>query len=66
MKLEIRLHTYKVGMNTQSGTEIILRSSDWLMHSELGCFACSLISGFSEDAATLKEKSWKKWLIMPR
>ena len=36
-------------MNTQSGTEVMFSSSDWRMGSELGYFACSLISGFKDD-----------------
>ena len=55
LKLEIRLHADQVYTNTRSGSEVILRSSDWLMCSELGYFACSLISGFRDDGAvTLK------------
>ena len=53
VKLEIRLHAHPVGTNTRSGTEIILRSSDWLMRSELGYIARSLISGVNGSAATL-------------
>ena len=45
-------HAYQVSMKARSGTEIILRASDWLMRSELGYFACSLISGIKDDAAT--------------
>ena len=30
------------------------RSSDWPMHSELGCFARSLISGLNDGAVTFK------------
>ena len=57
LKLERRLHAYQVGTNPRSGTKLILRSSDWLMCSELGYFAYSrsLISGFKEDAATLND-----------
>ena len=46
LKLEIRLHACHVFTNTQSGTEVSwVCSTDWLMHLELGFFACSLISG---------------------
>ena len=40
-------------MNKRSGTEAILRSSDWLVHSELGNFARSLVSGLNDVAAPL-------------
>ena len=53
LKLEIRLRARSVGTNTRSVTEAFLRSSDWLMCSELGFFASSLISGLNNDAATL-------------
>ena len=35
-----------------------LCSSDWLVHSELGYFACSLISGFNDGAANLTCGVW--------
>ena len=53
LKLEIRLHAHLVGTNTRSGTEVILRSSDWLIRSELGYIARSLVSGLDDGAATL-------------
>ena len=56
LKLEIRLHTRQVDTNTRSGTEVILRSSDWLMLSEPVYFARSVISGLNDIASTLKEK----------
>ena len=37
--------------NTRAGTDV---SFDWLMRSELGYFACSLVSGFIDDAAPLR------------
>ena len=52
LKLELRLHAHQVGMDTRSGMEVSLCSSDWLMRLELGYFACSLISGFYDDAPT--------------
>ena len=52
MKLKIRLYTHSC-MNTRSGTKVILRSSDWLMRSELGYFAHSLVSDWNNSAATL-------------
>ena len=57
LKIEIRLHTHPVGMNTRSGTKQVLRSSDWLRHSELGYFARSLISALNDTAVTFK-KCW--------
>ena len=45
LKLEVRLHALtlvnQVRTNTWSGinSKVILRSSDWLMHSEAGYFA---------------------------
>ena len=51
--LMAKLHAYQVGMNTWSGTEVILLSFDWLMRLELGYFACSLISGLNDGTATL-------------
>ena len=38
---------------TQSHNEVNLCSSDWLMGSELGYLACSLISGSNDGAPTL-------------
>ena len=56
LKLETRLHAHQDDTNTRSGTEVILRSSDWLMTlcSELDWFARSLISGLNDGAATLR------------
>ena len=55
LKLDIRLHAHQVGTNARSGTEVSLRSSDWLMRLELGYSARSLISGFNDvdDVATV-------------
>ena len=52
LKSEIRLHAHRVGTNTRSGTKAISHSSDWLMHSELGYFVRSLISGLNDGAVT--------------
>ena len=39
-------------------------SSDWFMHSELGFFACSLISGFKHNAVTLKQPQvFESWTL---
>ena len=54
LKLEIRLHAHQVDTNTQSGTKVTLRSSDWLMRSELGYFAHSLISGVNRQCSNFK------------
>ena len=50
------VHAHKVGTNTYDLVlKLILRSSDWLMHSELGYFASSLVSSLDGGAATLRE-----------
>ena len=51
LKLEIRLTLLARTHNLVP--QQFLRSSDWLMHSELGYFARSLISGSNDGAATL-------------
>ena len=60
LKLENRLHTYSVGMNTQSRTKVILIYAhliNWLMRSELNYFAHRFISDFNDSAATLIQHS---------
>ena len=51
--------------NTRSGTDRkFLCSSDWLMRSELGWFARSLISGLNDDALTLRTSDYPmKWTL---
>ena len=53
-KLELILHAYRVGRKTQSGTEetFTLMIGSYI-RSEPGCNACSLISGFNDNAVTL-------------
>ena len=54
LKLEIRLYTLaRLAWTHDLVLMQFLRSSDWLMHSELGYFAHSLISGLNDGAATL-------------
>ena len=54
LKLEIKLHAHQDGTNTRSVTKVILRLSHLLMNSELGYFACSLISGLYNGAAIVR------------
>ena len=55
MRLEIRLYAHQVFTNTRSRTEVILRSSEWLMCSELCWFAYSLISKLKRRWSDLKK-----------
>ena len=56
-------YTLQDGMNPRSGTEAIF-TLIWLVHVfGIGNFACSLMSGLNDDAATLvfecqKNTSW--------
>ena len=43
--------------------KLFLRSSDWLMCSELGYFVCSLISGLNSNAATISFILWS-WVYI--
>ena len=63
LTLDTRLHAHQVGTNTRLHDLVLkqfLRSSDWLMHLELGYFA-RLISCLN-DGATLT-KSYRKPLL---
>ena len=57
LKLEIRLRAYQAGTNTRSGTEIVF-TRIWLAHS---LHACSLISGITDNASTLRDPVGKLW-----
>ena len=54
--LEIRLQYTLIGLAWTHNLvpKQVLRSSNWLMRSELGYFARSLISGINDGATTLK------------